>query len=70
MSQGGNCGILDPAADDSHGMDEGQAIRVIGRLARRHVQQVPHRVVGEHTAFDLLPNGAGRLGAQDGAAPH
>ena len=69
MSQGGNRGILDPAADDSHGVDEGQPIRVLCRLARSRVQQVPHSVVGEHKAFDLLPHEVGRLGAQDGDAP-
>ena len=37
-----------------HCVDEGRAIKVLVRLLRRLVQELPHGIVGQHQAYDLL----------------
>ena len=68
MRRGESAGIPDPAPNHVHCVDEGQAVRVLVRLLCRLVQEMPHGIVGQHQAFDLLADQRRRLAAQDRVA--
>ena len=58
---GESAGIDDPAAYDLHGMDEGQSVGVLADRAGGLVDQVTHRMMGQHQAVDFLKHELGVL---------